>query len=480
MCNSQAKLSKYVSVHHSRVLFRDSEGRCLPYSKVTELAETSAFTLMQRRVVLCMVDNDLAGLAGYLGLLAADAIPLMISVGMPSRLVQSLNASYRPGCVWLPESRRAEFTDAVCLIAFDGYCLLDLDSPPYEIHESLALLLGTSGSTGNPQLVRLSYENVWNNAESIARYLELDGEEIPITTLPPSYTYGLSILHSHVVVGATIAVAKTTFFDRSFWKFLRDVGATSLGGVPYHYEMLERLRFTSMDLPCLRTLTQAGGRMEPAMTRKYATHCASRSMRYFTMYGQVEATARMSYLPSAKAVSKAGSIGVAIPGGRLWLEDQEGQVITEAGVTGELVYQGANVSMGYAKGYEDLAKGDERQGVLRTGDMARRDEDGDYYIVGRLKRFIKLFGHRVNLADVESFLYEEGHVAACAGSDDLLEVYVPHEAAGQAHRIKTLVVQYLKVALKGVVIYEVDVLPRNDAGKVQYAELRPQHGTCLA
>ena len=479
MSSSQAKLSHYLSVHHSRVLFRDSEGRCLLYGKVAELAEMSAFTLARRRVVLCMVDNDLAGLAGYLGLLTANAIPLMISVGMLSGQLQSLTASYRPGYVWLPESRRAEFAEAVCLIAYDGYCLLHLDFPPYAIHESLALLLGTSGSTGSPQFVRLSHENVWNNAESIAQYLELNGEEIPITTLPPSYTYGLSILHSHVVMGATIAVTKATFFDRSFWQFVREVGATSLGGVPYHYEILERLRFTSMDLPRLRTLTQAGGRMEPAMTRKYATHCASRSMQYFTMYGQVEATARMSYLPSAKAVSKAGSIGVAIPGGQLWLEDQDGHVIDEAGVTGELVYQGANVSMGYAKGYEDLAKGDERHGVLRTGDMARRDEDGDYFIVGRLKRFIKLFGHRVNLADVESFLYEEGHVAACAGCDDLLEVYVPHGATGQAQRVKTLVVQHLKVALKGVVIYGVDVLPRNDAGKVQYAKLRPQNGICL-
>ena len=199
-----------------------------------------------------------------------------------------------------------------------------------------------------------------------------------------------------------------------------------------------------------------------------------------TMYGQAEATARISYLPPMKAVTKAGSIGVAIPGGRLWLEDQEGNVIDESGVTGELVYQGANVSMGYANGHQDLGKGDERHGVLRTGDMARRDEDGDYYIVGRLKRFIKLFGHRVNLADVETFLYEEGHVVACAGCDDVLEVYVPYEASEQATRVKALVVQYLNVALKGVVIYGVEVLPRNDAGKVQYAELRPQNGTCLA
>jgi acyl-coenzyme A synthetase/AMP-(fatty) acid ligase len=431
-------------------------------------------------VVLCLVDNDLAGLTGYLGLLAADAIPLMLSVSLSPGQLQGLKASYRPGYAWLPESRRVEFAEAECLLAHDGYCLLDLAAPPYAIHDSLALLLGTSGSTGNPQFVRLSHENVWSNAEAIAQYLELDDAEMPITTLPPSYTYGLSILHSHVVAGATIAVTRATFFDRSFWTFVREVGATSLGGVPYHYEMLDRLRFTTMDLPRLRTLTQAGGHMDPALTRKYAMHCASRGMRYFTMYGQAEATARITYLPATKAVAKAGSIGHAIPGGTLWLEDQDGNVIDESGVAGELVYQGANVSMGYAIGYADLGKGDERHGVLRTGDVARRDEDGDYYIVGRRKRFMKLFGHRVNLADVETFLAAEGYVVACAGGDDVLEVYVSHEAAGQAQRVKALVVHYLSVALQGVAIYGVETLPRNDAGKVQYAELRPQNGTCLA
>lgn len=480
MSRQQSKLVDYLYKHNSRVLFLNGEGEGVSYSEVTELGSNPAFQLSHRRLVFCLTENDLGGLAGYLGLLVSEAIPLMLGAGVASSQLNELVAAYRPGYIWLPSSRRDEFLGKDCLITYRNYCLLDLGNQAYAIHDSLALLLTTSGSTGSPKFVRLSYENVLSNARSIVQYLDLTSDEIPITTLPPSYTYGLSIIHSHILVGATIATTDKTFFDRSFWDFLRNVKATSFGGVPYHYEILKKLRFTTMDLPHLRTLTQAGGRMDPALTKEYAVHCASRGMRFFTMYGQAEATARMSYLPPEKTISKAGSIGIAIPGGKFWLEDEEGQRITGDNISGELVYEGPNVSMGYAHGFEDLAKGDERQGILRTGDLAKLDQDGDYYIVGRLKRFLKLFGHRVNLLDIEEFLLNEGHVAACAGHDDLLEIYLPEGSLGQAKLIKKLVVQNLKIAPKGVVVYGINALPRNDSGKVQYAVLKPENGTCLA
>lgn len=473
-------LSNSLFGHDSRVLFRNADGDSLSYAQMAELANKPAFRLAQRRLVFCMAENDLGGLAGYVGLLVAEAVPLMLGVSLSLGQLNELITTYRPDFIWLPVSRKDEFPGSSCMLSYEGYCLLELEHQDYEIHESLALLLSTSGSTGSPKFVRLSHENVLSNAQSIAQYLELTSEDVPITTLPPSYTYGLSIIHSHILVGATIAVTNKTFFDRSFWGFLREVRATSFGGVPYHYEILKKLRFTNMDMPNLRTLTQAGGRMEPELTKEYAIHCASRGMSFFTMYGQAEATARMSYLPAEKAISKAGSIGVAIPGGKFWLEDEGGKIQEGENAVGELVFQGPNVSMGYALGYKDLIKGDERQGVLRTGDLARCDEEGDYYIVGRLKRFLKLFGHRVNLLDIEKFLLDAGHGVACAGRDDLLEVYLPEGSADQAKAIKVLVVQHLKVAPGAVKVIGVNELPRNDSGKIQYAELVPEKGMPLA
>lgn len=476
----QERLIDCLAAHGSRTLFQDASGRRLLYSEALELGRHPAFPATRRRLVVSLTDNDLDGLAGYLGLLLADAVPLLLAPNIPADQLRELLHAYRPGYLWLPASRRDEFDHADPVFTQGGYVLLRLGNPDLEIHDDLALLLGTSGSTGSPKFVRLSQGNVLSNARSIADYLGLNGDEVPITTLPPSYTYGLSIIHSHLLVGASIAVTNATFFDRGFWDFLREARATSFGGVPYHYEMLKKLRFTRMDLPHLRTLTQAGGRMEPELTREYAQHCESRGMRFFTMYGQAEATARMSYLPPDKALRKAGSIGIAIPGGRFWLEDETGRVIDRDEAPGELVYQGPNVSLGYAEGYADLARGDERQGVLRTGDLAKRDAEGDYYIVGRLKRFLKLFGRRTNLLDVEKFLLGAGHVVACAGQDDRLEIYVRQATAEQARDIKKRVVEHLQVAVQGVAVYGIGELPRNDSGKIQYAELTPRVGTLLA
>ncbi|MCD5361653.1 AMP-binding protein [Chromobacterium aquaticum] len=460
--------------HGARSLFESEQGEVISYDEALALAPPSLASELERRLVFCLCDNDIGGLAGYFHLLSVNAVPLMLAANLPSQQLQPLLDAYRPAFIWLPAARRAEFPEATALFAYRDYCLIAQEEADYRVHDELALLLSTSGSTGSPKFVRLSQHNVLSNAMAIAQYLELDADEVPITTLAPSYTYGLSILHSHALAGSKIAVSRKTFLERGFWGFLQAVRASSFGGVPYHYEMLRKLRFTGMELPSLRTLTQAGGRMAPELSREFALHCQSRGMRFFTMYGQTEATARMSYLSADKAALKAGSIGAAVPGGEFWLEDERGERLDGAEAEGELVYQGPNVSMGYACGFGDLAAGDERQGVLRTGDVARRDGDGDYYIVGRLKRFLKLFGHRINLQEVEQYLLDAGHVAACAGVDDRLEVYVPQGDASLAKEIKIMLARYLTVTPQSVKVMTGGDLPRNASGKILYSELTPQ------
>lgn len=461
-------------------LFIDETFSEARYSDVLELSGCIEFSSTSRSLVFCLVENKIGGLIGYLTLLTSGAVPLMLSSSVSPEQLQKLIHIYQPTYIWLPSTRSPEFYGYDLVLSNQEYSLLDLKFQRGDIHNSLALLLGTSGSTGSPKFVKISIENVLSNAQSIGQYLELKSDEISVTTLPPSYTYGLSIIHSHILVGATIAVTDKTLFDRAFWNFFREVKATSFNGVPYHYEMLKRLRFAKMQLPSLRTMTQAGGRMEPDLTREFASHCHQQGMRFFTMYGQAEATARMSYLPSDKAVSKAGSVGIAIPGGEFSLVDESGHSINKIDVPGELVYKGPNVSMGYADGYEDLAKGDERGGVLRTGDLAKRDEDGYYYIVGRLKRFIKLYGHRVNLQDVEAHLFDMGYIVACQGQDDRLEIYACDITEVESIDIQKRVVEFLQVTPAAVVVYVILKMPRNEAGKILYSQLKPNIGVLLA
>ena len=456
----------------SRILFRCDDGTDLVLGDMLALCQQAGFRETGRRLVFCLSDNDPGGLLGYLALMRAGAVPAMIGTALPAERIVALMAAYRPDFLWLPEKRAAEFPHLIAVHDAYGYRLLAAQGEPGPaLHAELALLLATSGSTGSPKFVRLSHANLSANAEAIAQYLALTPEDRPVTTLPPAYSYGLSVLHSHLLAGSTIVLTARTFFDRGFWDVLRGAGVTSLAGVPYHYEMLKKLRFASMDLPALRALTQAGGRMDPALTRDFATLCAERGMRFFSMYGQTEATARMAYLAPDKAIRKAGSIGQPIPGGRFRLIDAEGAPVDGVGQAGELVYDGPNVCLGYAEGAADLALGDVFGGTLPTGELAERDSEGDYTIVGRLKRFLKLYGYRVNLEDIERALVADGHAVACAGRDDLLEIYLVDGSPEIGKAIKTRLVSEIKVAPQGIKVHAVAALPRSDNGKIRYGDL---------
>ena len=285
-----------------------------------------------------------------------------------------------------------------------------------------------------------------------------------------NYTYGLSIINTHLYVGATVLLTDRTLMQKEFWKFLKEQNATSFGGVPYTYEMLDKLRFYRMELPSLRTMTQAGGKLTPELHAKFAEYAANSNRSFVVMYGQCEATARMGYLPAHKAVEKKGSMGIAIPGGEFSLIDASGNKIVTPYTPGELVYRGENVTLGYAECSADLAKGDERHGVLETGDMAQFDEDGYYYIVGRKKRFLKIYGNRVNLDETDRLVKGKFNIdAACAGIDDHMFIFLTDEAMSDA--VKDYITATTKLnpaAFRTVIIPEI---PRNDSGKTKYSEL---------
>jgi acyl-coenzyme A synthetase/AMP-(fatty) acid ligase len=257
--------------------------------------------------------------------------------------------------------------------------------------------------------------------------------------------------------------------QKEFWSFLKEQKATTFGGVPYTYQMLDRLRFFNMNIPSLRYLTQAGGKLSYDLSHKVATKARDKGIDFIVMYGQTEATARMSYLPASRAIDKCGSMGVPIPGGEFWLQDEEGNRIDDADVVGELVYRGDNVTLGYAECKADLALGDERQGVLVTGDMAKRDADGFYYIVGRKKRFVKIFGSRVNLDETERLLLDKGYVCACTGVDDRMSVYTEHE--GKEDEIHKLVSHLLNLNMSAFIVRYIPAIPKNESGKTLYTAL---------
>lgn len=423
--------------------------RTLTYRELS--AEVSAFANLllsyseQKRFGIIYMRNSISCMIAYLGALQKQDAVLLLDAGLSEPLKQQFVQHYKPD--WI----------------FDDEWLDMGQESQIPCHEQLAVLLSTSGSTGNPKLVQLSYQNIQSNASSIARYLNITAAERPITTLSPAYSYGLSVLNSHLLQGATILLTDESVISGAFWKAFKQYEATSFAGVPYMYQMLHRLRFASMELPSLRYFTQAGGRLSQSLTAYFSGFAKTHHIPFIVMYGQTEATARISYVPPDQLEAKQGSIGIAIPEGELAIDP----------ATEELVYRGPNVMLGYAETRADLALGDQQHGMLKTGDLARQDEDGYFWILGRMKRFIKLYGLRMNLDDLERFLEQSLELSvACSGQDEQLLVALE---ASHDDAILQTIRQQLKLRYgihhTSLRIRFMDELPRLSSGKIDYIRL---------
>lgn len=445
------------------------QGECITYSSLANTADRFGARIASRGLGLLLVENNPESVIGYLGFLRSGIPAALQPAGLHPEFLAGLLDVYQPNYVWLPRDRSGEIAGGKTLFTLGQYVLLATGAEPLALHEEVALLVSTSGSTGSPKWVRQSYKNLSSNAESIAEYLEICDADRPITSLPMSYVFGLSILNSHLHRGASIILTNGSLAEVGFWNALKAWEATSFSGVPYTFEMLKRLRFHRMDLPSLKVITQAGGKLSASLVHEFATVCAEKGIKFFVMYGAAEATARMSYLPPEVAIGKPGSIGVAIPGGEFWIENDDGSIIEKPGEVGELVYRGDNVTLGYATCREDLALGDQRCGVLRTGDLARFDEELFFYIVGRKSRFIKVFGNRVNLEEIEQQVRNQGIDCACGGEDDRLRVYISD--ASRKDMVAVFVEKMTGLHRSACEVVVIEKIPRNEFGKISYATL---------
>ncbi|MER5217823.1 AMP-binding protein [Streptomyces sp. NPDC002838] len=445
--------ARELAAYGDRVALVTPEGE-LSYRELAERVAATAERLGPvRRLVLLAGANRTDALVTHLAALSAGH-PVLLVPGDSESTIRTLTEAYAPDVVARPDA--------------DGTWILDerhRDSA-HTLHRDLALLLSTSGSTGSPKLVRLSHDNLQANAESIATYLGLGDTDRAATTLPMHYCYGLSVIHSHLVRGAGLILTERSVSEAAFWEEFRAARGTSLAGVPYTFDLLDRVGFERMDLPHLRRVTQAGGRLAPERVTRYAELGARSGWQLFVMYGQTEATARMAYLPPGLAAERPEAVGVPIPGGSFRLRPVDGH----GPDTGELVYSGPNVMLGYARGPADLALG-RTVTELHTGDLARRAPDGLYEIVGRRSRFAKILGLRIDPQRVESLLEERGVTAYCAGDGEALAVAALGPTGDQA-LIRRLVAQECGLPSRAVRVRVLDRLPRLATGKPDYEAVR--------
>lgn len=455
-------------------LIDDVSGENISYGKLKEECDKFALRIKseKKRLIFLFCDNTVDCVIAYLSALRSGHAVFLVNARMDAELKNSLIDVYHPEVIIsieqmssLSRNYKLDKTGAKQFLYFNS-------ENKKEVHKDIAVLLSTSGTTGSPKLVKLTHKNIQANASSIAEYLGIDENEKPITSLPMSYSFGLSVINSHLMKGATILCTNKSMVMREFWNTFNQHKCTSFSGVPYNYQMLQRLKFDKMEIPSLKTMAQAGGRLSEEFIRFFYEVAKKKNIKFFVMYGQTEATARISYVPFNELGDKIGSIGIPVPGGEIKIF-LDGHEINTPKVEGELVYQGPNVMMGYAETREDLAKDDELHGVLHTGDIAYKDEDGFAYITGRLKRFIKLFGLRVNLDEIEKMI--ENHfafAAACYGTDDALKILIQSSGNSDAELVKHKVIETYKLHHSVVKVKCVGAIPVTSSGKRDYKAIQ--------
>jgi long-chain acyl-CoA synthetase len=345
----------------------------------------------------------------------------------------------------------------------------DLDAP--------ALILFTSGSTGTPCGVILTGRNLMANARQIVAYLDLHASDRAMLVLPLSYSYGRSVLHTHLLCGGSVFLDPRFMYPRVVVEAIASEGCTNFVGVPMTWELLRRqVDVASIALPTLRQVTQAGGALTPE-GRAWVRANLPRAT-FFVMYGATEATARLSYVPPARSVEKDGSIGIAIPGVELRVVDDHGQPVPR-GEMGNLVARGDNISPGYLDDAERQAS-TFKDGWLWTGDLAKEDADGFFFVVGRAKEMLKIGGHRVSPREIEEVVLRHPAVSeglVCGVSDPVTgdaacAVVVCRE--GQTldeSELRRFCAQTLPPYKTPRHLRLVDALPRNENGKIRRADV---------
>jgi long-subunit acyl-CoA synthetase (AMP-forming) len=405
------------------------------------------------------IDNSINSIEIFWSLMQSSHCFAMLPINLSEGLKINLEKCYNPK--WIYDPLRTSI-NGYKQFENRGVSFFELIKENNQlIHEDIKILLSTSGTTGSPKFVKLSENNLISNAQSITKYLPINETGITPLNLPIFYSYGLSILTSNSINGGRIVCTNEDVMQKSFWDSFNKFGYTSMAGVPFMYEMLYRIGFTKKQYPSLKYLTQAGGKLQDSLLVNYANYSRENNVDFYVMYGQTEATARISYLEPNKLFDKLGSIGKPIPGGGFSIDEE----------SGELFYQGENIFGGYVNSPEGLETFEQPK-ILATGDLAFKDEDGFYFIKGRLKRFVKLFGYRINLDEVETLIANHTkYIVKCIGVDDKYLVVFHDDTNLPIKIINQFITDQLKLHASVIKNIYLDKYPLTDNGKINYKEL---------
>ena len=411
---------------HSKkiILVDEDENLVLEQDLCKKMSEISKY-LNKSSVIVLIADNCFEFIAGYAASLnLTNTVTILLDKSFSKNYLENIIKKFKPNYIFTPKNINFDNININGSQNFQKYKILKLNFDiSRKINNKNFLLLSTSGTTESPKFVRLSKKNILNNTLKIINYLKIKNSHCTITTMPAGYSYGLSIINSHLKARAKIILNSNSVIEKNFWKKVEKFKVSSFGGVPDFYEFLKKIDFKKYVTKKFKYLTQAGGGLEESTLRYFGNICKINRIKFYVMYGQTEASPRISYLDWKFFFSKRNSIGKPLEGYKFKLMSKNKE-IKKPNIIGEIVLIGDNVCLGYAKNFNDLKKGDENKNILYTGDLGFRDKSNFIYLAGRSKKIVKIFGKRYDLLEIEKFLKKTKIKGKCRLEDKKLAIEI--------------------------------------------------------
>jgi long-chain acyl-CoA synthetase len=446
-----------------------SKKKTITYSELQESSLSVVSNIESKKIVFLICQNSTTTITFYVGLIRNLNPTFLLPENLGEEKLHELIRVYSPDYVVSPHAIQVESLDYKKIENNVNFIYKHAQNIQNQTTCKTAIFLTTSGSTGSVKYAKISRLNLESNTHSISKALGITSQQITITTMPMHYSYGLSVINTSLESGGSLVVTKEPVTSKTFWGLVKDHRVNTLSGVPYIYEQLSRISTSFLKDTCITKFTQAGGRLNQQLKMHFAAICKTLEIEFFVMYGQTEATARISILPAREFDTYGDSIGYAIPNGKLTLYDESGLEILAPMTIGEIGYSGPNVFGGYVSNRDDLWLDAETSEVLMTGDLGYFDRENRYYISGRKNRIAKILGHRINLDEIEEHLSSKGLKIVCVQKESKLHVLVEYQDYNP--EIEKFLVEYLNINRTLLSLIPLREIPRLSNGKIDYVEI---------
>ena len=455
-----SKIFSNIEKYKEKIALVDNSEKSYSYNEVVDHVKEISKNVKKKTLILFVSSNTLESIVGYISFVRNDNLIILLDKSVNKKFVNDIIYKYNPSYIYKPKknlviknSNDKIYNGKEYEIIRTSYGLKN------NYHKKNFILLTTSGSTGNPKLVRLSEENIIDNTKKIKDYLKINIKNTTITTMPMAYSYGLSIINTFIYSGGKIILNDKSIFEKIFWNKINSFNVNSISGVPEFFKFLKKLKFEKFNLKNIKYLTHAGGYLEKDIIKYFVKIAKKNKYKFFSMYGQTEASPRMSYLECTKEIKKIGSIGKPLKGSKFFIINEKKKVINKNYLNGEIVYKGKNVCLGYAKNLNDLNKGNLNKGELFTGDIGYKDKDGYYYLTGRKNRISKIFGLRFNIDDIENKLKKNNFLTKIIPSNNSLKIFIINNY--DVNKIKSLIFDLYKINKNFILINKVKKFTNN-------------------